>query len=348
MTALVTTLTETLRYRGAIGQWSWVLHRVTGLGVVLFLTLHVIGVAYSVFYPGLWEEEVLIYQHPIFTIGEFVLTACVIYHALNGLRINILDNRPNLWKYQKQAATYVLLGTVVLLIPTFIVMFGHVLRHYNESPMFVDIPTLINAMLRFVIGIAAAIALAVLASGLYGLIGGNEKDVSVGKGTGSRMERFWWSFMRVSGLLIIPLVFGHLAIAHMVQGVFDLNLANATIGGVPVADAGAILANGINNSGTAVEYVAERWNFLIAGVALWRIYDAALLALVTVHGFNGLRYVLTDYTMDSPLMRRAVVYLCFIGGTALLVVGVLALLGTIDTTAVQLAEEAKAHLIGLP
>ncbi|MBE0704735.1 MAG: hypothetical protein IH582_16470 [Afipia sp.] len=234
------------------------------------------------------------------------------------------------------------------MIPTFIVMFGHVLRHYNESPMFVDIPTLINAMLRFVIGIAAAIALAVLASGLYGLVGGNEKDVSVGKGTGSRMERFWWSFMRVSGLLIIPLVFGHLAIAHMVQGVFDLNLANATIGGVPVADAGAILANGINNSGTAVEYVAERWNFLIAGVALWRIYDAALLALVTVHGFNGLRYVLTDYTMDSPLMRRAVVYLCFIGGTALLVVGVLALLGTIDTTAVQLAEEAKAHLIGLP
>ncbi|MCA9909651.1 MAG: succinate dehydrogenase, cytochrome b556 subunit, partial [Anaerolineae bacterium] len=227
MTALVTTLTETLRYRGAIGQWSWVLHRVAGLGVVLFLVLHVIGVAYSVFYPGLWEEEVLIYQHPIFTIGEFVLTACVVYHALNGLRISILDSRPHLWKHQKQAATYVLLGTLVLLIPTFILMFGHVLRHYNEGPTFVDIPTLINAMLRFAIGIAAAAALAVLASGLYGLIGGNQTDVSVGKGSGSRMERFWWSFMRISGVLIIPLVFGHLAIAHLVQGVFELNLASA-------------------------------------------------------------------------------------------------------------------------
>jgi succinate dehydrogenase hydrophobic anchor subunit len=160
------------------------------------------------------------------------------------------------------------------------------------------------------------------------------------------MERFWWSYMRVSGLLIVPLVFGHLALAHIVQGVFEINMAGAQIAGVPINEAGAQLTNGINNSGTAVEYVAERWNFLLGGVAVWRIYDAALLALVTVHGFNGLRYVLTDYTMTSPLLRRAAVYLCFMGAAALLVVGVLALIGTIEPTAVQLAEQAKASIMG--
>jgi succinate dehydrogenase / fumarate reductase cytochrome b subunit len=345
------TLTETLRYRGALGQWSWVLHRITGLGTLLFLVLHIIGVAWSVFYPELWEEEILIYQHPLFTLGEFALVACVVYHALNGLRIGILDNRPQMWKYQRQAAVYVLIGTVVLLVPTFILMFNHVLKHYETGPFIIDFGLLVAAQLRFVIGIAVGIVVAVLLSGIYGLIAGNKQDVAVGKGSGSRLERFWWSFMRVSGLLIVPLVFGHLALAHVVQGVFDLNTVNASIAGVPAVQAACtdpLVCNGVNDSGTAVEYVGERWNFMLAGVAAWRIYDAALLALVTVHGFNGLRYVLTDYTMSSALLRRASAYLCFLGAGVLLVMGVLALLGTIDSTAVAMAETAKRHILGLP
>ena len=51
LTSLVLTVRETLRYRGAIGQWSWVLHRLTGVGVVLFLALHVIDTSWAVFIP---------------------------------------------------------------------------------------------------------------------------------------------------------------------------------------------------------------------------------------------------------------------------------------------------------
>ena len=53
MTGLVTTITETMRYKGAIGQWSWVLHRITGLGVVLFITLHIVDTSWALFYPEL-------------------------------------------------------------------------------------------------------------------------------------------------------------------------------------------------------------------------------------------------------------------------------------------------------
>ena len=127
MTALVTTVTETLRYRGALGQWSWVLHRLTGLGVVFFFVLHVIDTSWAVFYPDLYERAIASYQSPLFTLGEFGLVAAVVYHAINGLRIIFLDYRPHLWRYQQRAAIYVLIVTIIILVPVFVLMFGHVL-----------------------------------------------------------------------------------------------------------------------------------------------------------------------------------------------------------------------------
>ncbi len=335
MTSLVTTITETLRYRGAIGQWSWVLHRITGLGVVLFLTLHVIDTSWSVFYPALYAEAIAIYQTPLFTIGEFVLVASVIYHAFNGLRIALFDARPALWKYQAKAAQIVIVATVLLLIPVFLLMFGHVLSFYNSGPFILSLDKVIAGQLPFAAGIGAAIVAAIFFSAVTGAIAGDKAFGSMtGKGGGSKIERFWWSFMRVSGVLIIPLVFGHLAMMHLIQGVFELTAPAHTVVGTTMT----------NVTGTATEFVAQRWNFLFAGVAIWRIYDWLLLGLVVLHGFNGLRYVLTDYTMNSPLLRRAAVYLCTIGAAVLLVLGGGALLNTIDSSAIEIAHEATCHI----
>lgn len=335
MTSLVTTISETLRYRGAIGQWSWVLHRITGLGVVLFLTLHVIDTSWAVFYPGLYAEAIAIYQTPLFTIGEFVLVACVIYHAFNGLRIAVFDLRPSLWKHQAKAAQLVIVATILLLIPVFLLMFGHVLDFYNSDPFVLGLDKVILGQLPFAAGIGAAIVAAILFSAVTGAIAGDKAFGSLtGKGGGSKIERFWWSFMRLSGVLIIPLVFGHLAMMHLIQGVFELTSAAHTVVGTNV----------VNVTGTAAEFVSARWNFLVAGVAVWRIYDWLLLGLVVLHGFNGLRYVLTDYTMNSPLLRRAAVYLCTIGAVVLLVLGGGALLNTIDSSAIEIAHEATCHL----
>lgn len=328
-------MTELLRYRGAIGQWSWMLHRLSGLGVVLFLTLHVIDTSWAVFYPDLYVHAIAAYQSPLFTIGEFALVAAVVYHALNGIRVAVIDNRPRLWKYQQRAA-YIVLGlTVLILIPTFILMFGHVLNFYGSGAPTLSLIEVLTAQAPFVAGFAVAIIAAILFSLFFGLIAGNRKDVSVGKGTGSRLERFWWSFMRVSGVLIVPLVFGHLAMVHLIQGVFDITAANFTVVGTDL----------VNQTGTAVEFVAQRWNYQIFGaVAIWRLYDIALLSLAVIHGFNGLRYVLTDYTMSSPVLRRASIYLCVIGAVILLVLGAGALLGTIDQSAIEIATHAAENL----
>jgi succinate dehydrogenase / fumarate reductase membrane anchor subunit len=139
--------------------------------------------------------------------------------------------------------------------------------------------------------------------------------------------------MRVSGVLIVPLVFGHLALMHVVQGVFDITSAGQTAVGTDIT----------NETGTAVGFVDARWSMLVAGVAIWRIYDALLLALVTLHGFNGLRYVVNDY-FHHPLINRALNYAIVFATVALIVVGAAALVYGVEGTAHEIADEAANAL----
>jgi len=323
-----------MRYRGAIGQWSWVLHRLTGLGVVLFLFLHVIDTSWAVFAPESYEHAIAAYQSPLFTIGEFGLVFAVVYHAFNGLRIAVFDFKPEWWKYQQQAAYWVLGATAIVLVPVFIGMFGHVAAHYfgDETPFILPITTVLIDQLPFVVFMIGGAVAALVASYIVGMVrGDDEQAMNAGVSTGSNIEKFWWSFMRVSAILIVPLVFGHLAMMHVIQGVFDLTVAGGSVVGVDAP----------NVSGTATEFVALRWS--MTGI---KIYDGALLILVTMHGFNGLRYVLTDYTNNNPLLRRAAGYLTLMGGVALIVVGLAALMGTIDQSMIDAAKESLDALQG--
>ncbi|MEL6307825.1 MAG: succinate dehydrogenase, cytochrome b556 subunit [Chloroflexota bacterium] len=383
MASLVLTIKETLRYRGALGQWSWVLHRLTGLGVVFFLILHVIDTAWAVTSPASYVKAIAAYQSPLFTIGEFGLVFAVVYHALNGLRISVMDFKPEWWKYQQRAAVWVLVGTAVILVPVFIGMGSHVLHHYEGDPFIMPFGEVIAEQLVFIpYFIGGAIAAGTIAFGWSALRINVEDDkgtVGIGKSTKTmrRIEKFWWSFMRISGVLIIPLVFGHLAMMHVLQGVFDITLADGAVVGtaqiedISAADIAAfqesttdaniymenaplaaeglptgtvIVPNGINETGTAVEFVAERWNFLVNGVAVWKFYDMALLILVVMHGFNGLRLVLTDYTMDNRFARSFVIAISVVGALGLLFVGLQSLWLSIDNEAINMAVEATRTL----
>ncbi len=325
MATLVTTVTETLRYRGKLGQWAWVLHRLTGLGTVVFLILHVVDTSWAAFYPEQYEQAIREYQSPLFTIGEFILVACVVFHAFNGLRIIVLDYKPEWWHYQQRATWIVLTLTLVVLVPTFGLMLGHVIDFYSEDER--DIASLneiIETQSQFVIGFVVIIVAALVLSGLVGLIVRSDGGFKLP----GRFEAMLWSFMRLSGVLIVPLVFGHLAIMHVIQGVFDI-----TGGGIDI-----IGTDMVNQSGTAAEFVGARWDMLVAGVAIWRVYDGLLLALVVMHGFNGLRYVINDYA-HPPLVNRALNYAIVFGAVALIVLGVAALLVGVDETAYQIATE---------
>ena len=79
------------RYRGGTGQWSWILHRVTGVGVLVFLCLHILDTALLVLGPEHYNKMIGLYRLPFFRVMEVGLFAAVLYHALNGVRITLID-----------------------------------------------------------------------------------------------------------------------------------------------------------------------------------------------------------------------------------------------------------------
>lgn len=91
-------------YKGGIGQWSWVAHRVTGVGVVAFLFGHIIDTFMVGFGPELYNETISLYQQWWFKPLEVGLVGATLFHALNGLRIIAFDFWPKLVEKQKAFA----------------------------------------------------------------------------------------------------------------------------------------------------------------------------------------------------------------------------------------------------
>jgi succinate dehydrogenase / fumarate reductase cytochrome b subunit len=119
------TLVQGLQYRGREGQWSWILHRVTGLGVFLFLALHIFDIFLVSFGPnGLFDTLLFIYHQPWARVLHIFLFFGVLFHAFNGIRITIFDFWPHLWKYQRQAVWIEVVVFLAVFLPStaFIVM----------------------------------------------------------------------------------------------------------------------------------------------------------------------------------------------------------------------------------
>ena len=116
MTTFRTYLEGSLRYLGREGQWSYLLHRITGLGTLLFLAVHILDTSTVYFFPSLYEHAIAVYRSTPFMIGEIILVFCVLYHGVNGLRIALFDLYPHFWNPSRQQAAFRwVMGLAVLL-----------------------------------------------------------------------------------------------------------------------------------------------------------------------------------------------------------------------------------------
>ena len=102
-------------YRGQEGMWSWVLHRITGVAIYFFLLVHVLDTSLVRLSPEAYNAVIGAYKTPIMGLGEIALVGAIGYHALNGLRIILLDFWSKGTKYQKQLFWGVLVLWVVLM-----------------------------------------------------------------------------------------------------------------------------------------------------------------------------------------------------------------------------------------
>ena len=109
-------------YRGNEGMWAWVVHRITGVAIFFFLLVHVLDTALIRVSPEAYNAVIDTYKNPIMGLGEVALVAAIGLHALNGLRIILIDFWAWGTKHQR-----LLLWVVILL--WLILMIGFVPRH---------------------------------------------------------------------------------------------------------------------------------------------------------------------------------------------------------------------------
>ncbi|TAM71872.1 MAG: succinate dehydrogenase, cytochrome b556 subunit [Microbacteriaceae bacterium] len=102
-------------YRGREGMWSWVLHRITGLAIFFFLLVHILDSAVLGISPQAYNAVIGTYKNPIMGLGETVLVMAIAFHALNGLRIILIDFWGKGAKYQKVMFWIVIVLWVVLM-----------------------------------------------------------------------------------------------------------------------------------------------------------------------------------------------------------------------------------------
>jgi succinate dehydrogenase / fumarate reductase membrane anchor subunit len=127
----------------------------------------------------------------------------------------------------------------------------------------------------------------------------------------SGRERFWWYFMRLSGLALVILALGHMFIMHVL-----VELAGGEID---------------------FAFVQSRW-----GTPFWRIYDFLLLVLAFVHGANGARVVVSDYVAHRTA-RSLIIGLLLAAAGIWLVLGTLVIV-LFDPDAAAAAAAAAGSL----
>ncbi len=127
-----------------VGGWVWggkyklerylyLLHRVTGLGLILFVIIHLMmTTVFRIQGQDIWQATMAILHNPWFKFGEYLVVIAFIYHALNGLRLVLQElglalgkPTPPIYPYQdslrkKRPWTYVMLAVVVVLAAVFL------------------------------------------------------------------------------------------------------------------------------------------------------------------------------------------------------------------------------------
>ncbi|WP_037575565.1 succinate dehydrogenase, cytochrome b556 subunit [Phaeacidiphilus oryzae] len=115
-------------YRGREGMWSWVAHRVTGVLIFFFLFAHVLDTALVRVSPHAYDSVIATYKTPLVNVMEYGLTAAILFHALNGLRVIAVDFWSKGPRYQKQMLWTAVTLWVLLMAGAFYPILQHTIR----------------------------------------------------------------------------------------------------------------------------------------------------------------------------------------------------------------------------
>ncbi len=109
-------------YQISWAQLAWMGHRLSGIGVIVFLFAHVVETATVALGPGVYDFTQGLYHNLPVRLGEILLMAAVVYHSLNGLRVIVMDFWPRTTVYYRSLTYGVIAATVLAMIPIGLIM----------------------------------------------------------------------------------------------------------------------------------------------------------------------------------------------------------------------------------
>ena len=111
-------------YRKNTGSWAWILHRITGIGLTLYILLHIVALTGLLRGEAAFNEEMKLFSSPIFLFAEWFLGILVMFHAINGVRIVLVD-LGNGARYHKQILAFVYIISAILVVGMGFLIFRH-------------------------------------------------------------------------------------------------------------------------------------------------------------------------------------------------------------------------------
>lgn len=79
------------QYKWKLGMVAWMLHRLSGLALIVYLCMHIVVIHNLAYGPEHFDEVMSILGSPMFKVLEIGLFGVILYHAFNGLRVIIVD-----------------------------------------------------------------------------------------------------------------------------------------------------------------------------------------------------------------------------------------------------------------
>ena len=77
--------------RRGFEAYLYILHRISGLALLLFLVAHVFVTSSRLLGEEVWEAVMATTHHPLMMLFEYLVFAGFVFHALNGLRLVLIE-----------------------------------------------------------------------------------------------------------------------------------------------------------------------------------------------------------------------------------------------------------------
>ena len=106
-----------------LGMWAYALNRIAGIGLVVYLYLHLVVLSTLSRGPGSWDAFISLARQPYFLVLDVILLAGILIHGLNGLRVTLTGFDVGV-KRQKALFSALMLVAVVALSVAALKIFG--------------------------------------------------------------------------------------------------------------------------------------------------------------------------------------------------------------------------------